>query len=176
MIKFVYQNKPKGTGDAVLKCEKFIKGNFFFMLLPDDLIINKNCSKEMARLHAKTKASIIATKKVDINTVSRWGILSTKNKKKKYFQIKDVVEKPSIKLAPSNYAIIGRYILPSKIFNEIKKLKPGQGGEIHITDAIRNLIYKGNNFYGNIFSGKYLDCGTINGYIQSSIQIIKGKK
>ena len=176
MIKFVYQNKPKGTGDADLKCEKFIKGNFFFMLLPDDLIINKNCSKEMVRLHAKTNGSIIATKKVDINTVSRWGILSTKNKKKKYFQIKDVVEKPSIKLAPSNYAIIGRYILPSKIFNEIKKLKPGQGGEIHITDAIRNLIYKGNNFYGNIFSGKYLDCGTINGYIQSSIQIIKGKK
>ena len=176
MIKFVYQNEPKGTGDAVLKCKKLIKGKYFLMLLPDDLIINKNCSKEMVRLHAKTNGSIIATKKVDINTVSRWGILSTKNKKKKYFQIKDVVEKPSIKLAPSNYAIIGRYILPSKIFNEIKKLKPGQGGEIHITDAIRNLIYKGNNFYGNIFSGKYLDCGTINGYIQSSIQIIKGKK
>jgi UTP--glucose-1-phosphate uridylyltransferase len=175
MIKFVYQNKPKGTGDAVLKCEKLIKDNFFLMLLPDDLIINKNCSKEMIRLHAKTRGSIIATKKVDRSTVSRWGILSIKNKKKTYFQIKDVVEKPSIKLAPSNYAIIGRYILPSKIFSEIKKLKPGQGGEIHITDAIKNLIYKGNNFFGNIFAGKYLDCGTINGYIHSCIQILKGK-
>ncbi len=175
MIKFVYQNKPKGTGDAVLKCEKLIKGNFFFMLLPDDLIINKNCSKEMVRLHSQTQGSIIATKKVDKNTVSRWGILSIKNKKKKYFQIKDVIEKPSINLAPSNYAIIGRYILPSIIFSEIKKLKPGQGGEIHITDAIKNLIYKGNNFFGNIFAGKYLDCGTITGYIQSSIQILKGK-
>ncbi|MDC0488760.1 sugar phosphate nucleotidyltransferase, partial [Pelagibacteraceae bacterium] len=78
------------------------------------------------------------------------------------------------KKAPSNYAIIGRYILPSNIFDEIKKLKPGQGGEIHITDAIRNLILNGSNFFGNIFRGKYLDCGTINGYIQSSIQIFRG--
>ena len=175
MIKFVYQNVPKGTGDAVLKCEKLINSKFFLMLLPDDLIINKNCSKEMLKLHKKTKGSIIATKKVDRNTVSRWGILSLSNKKKNYFKINDVIEKPSIKNAPSNYAIIGRYILPRKIFGEIKKLKPGNGGEIHITDAIKNLIYKGNNFFGNIFTGKYLDCGTINGYIHSSIEIFKGK-
>ena len=175
MIKFVYQNSPKGTGDAVLKCERLIKDKFFLMLLPDDLIINKNCSKEMIKLHNKTKGSIIATKTVNRKNVSRWGILSIKNKKKNYFQIKNVIEKPSIKKAPSNYAIIGRYILPSKIFNEIRKLKPGHGNEIHITDAIRNLIYKGNIFFANIFEGKYLDCGTINGYIQSSIKIFKGK-
>ncbi len=176
MIKFVYQNKPKGTGDAVLKCEKLINNKFFLMLLPDDLIINKNCSKEMIKLHLKTKASIIATKRVDKKTVSRWGILSVKNKKKNYFQIKDVIEKPNINQAPSNFAIIGRYILPSKIFTEIKKLKPGRGNEIHITDAIKILIHKGNNFFGNIFMGKYLDCGTMSGYIQSSIKIFKGKK
>jgi UTP--glucose-1-phosphate uridylyltransferase len=175
MIKFVYQNEPKGTGDAVLKCERFIKSEFFLMLLPDDLIINKNCSKEMIKLHIKTKCSVIATKKIKKSTVSRWGILSIKNKKKNYFQIKDVVEKPSISQAPSNYAIIGRYILPAKIFSEIRKLKPGQGKEIHITDAIRNLIHKGNNFFGNIFQGKYLDCGTLNGYIKSSVHIFKGK-
>ena len=175
MIKFVYQNKPKGTGDAVLKCEKLIKNKFFLMLLPDDLIIKKNCTREMINLHNKTKGSIIATKQVDKKTISRWGILSIKNRKKNYFQINDVIEKPSIKKAPSNYAIIGRYILPINIFDEIKRLKPSQGGEIHITDAIRNLILKGNNFFGNIFRGKYLDCGTINGYIQSSIHILKGK-
>ena len=175
MIKFVYQNKPKGTGDAVLKCEKLINNKFFLMLLPDDLIINKNCSKEMIKLHHKTKGSVIATKKINKKTVSRWGILSLDKKKKNFFRINDVVEKPSIKQAPSNYAIIGRYILPFKIFDEIKKLKPGKGKEIHITDAIRNLIHKGSSFFGNIFEGKYLDCGTINGYIQSSIQIFKGK-
>ena len=175
MIKFVYQNKPKGTGDAILKCQKLIKSKYFLMLLPDDLIIKNNCTKEMIRLHKKTNGSIIATKKVERKTVSRWGILSIKSKKKRYFQIKDVVEKPSFKKAPSNFAIIGRYILPTKIFGEIKKLKPGQGGEIHITDAIRSLIKKKNRFYGNIFRGKYLDCGTLSGYINSGIQILKEK-
>ena len=173
MIKFVYQNKPKGTGDAVLKCQRFIKDKYFLMLLPDDLIIKKNCSKEMIRLHNKIRGSVIATKKVERKTVSRWGILSIKDKKKNHFEIKDVVEKPSIKKAPSNFAIIGRYILSSKIFNEIKKLKPGQGGEIHITDAIKNLIIKNNKFYGNIFKGTYLDCGTLQGYINSGLRINK---
>ena len=173
MIKFVYQNKPNGTGDAVLKCQRFIKDKYFLMLLPDDLIIKKNCSKEMIKLHNKTRGSIIATKRVERKTVSRWGILSIKEKKKNHFEIKDVIEKPSIKKAPSNFAIIGRYILSSKIFNEIKKLKPGQGGEIHITDAIKNLIYKNNKFYGNIFKGTYLDCGTLQGYINSGLRINK---
>ena len=107
--------------------------------------------------------------------VSRWGILSIKNKKRNYFQIKDVVEKPNINQAPSNFAIIGRYILSYKIFSEIKKLKPGKGGEIHVTDAISKLISGGDKFFANIFKGKYLDCGTLSGYIQSGIQIFKGK-
>ena len=176
MIKFVYQNKPKGTGDAVLKCKKFLKNNYFLMLLPDDLIINKNCTKEMISLYNKKRSSIIATKKVDKKSVSRWGILSLKNKKKNCFEITNVVEKPSIKNAESNYAIIGRYILPYKILSEIKKLKAGQGGEIHITDAIRNLIHKNEKFYGNIFKGKYLDCGTLKGYIKSGFETKRRKK
>ena len=79
----------------------------------------------------------------------------------------------SIKLAPSNFAIIGRYILPKIIMKKLKKLNPGQGGEIHITDAIKQLIADGENFYGNIFKGKYLDCGTLSGYINSTIEISK---
>ena len=173
MIKFVYQNEPKGTGDAILKCKKYIKSSHFLMLFPDDLIIKKNCSKEMISLHKKTNSSIIATKTVKKNTVSRWGILSIKNKKKNFFTITDVIEKPSINKAPSNYAIIGRYILPKKIMKKLKHLKPGNGGEIHITDAIKKLIDSGENFYGNIFKGKYLDCGTLDGYIKSSNEISK---
>ena len=83
------------------------------------------------------------------------------------------MEKPKINLAPSNYAVIGRYILPTKIFSILKRLKPGQNGEIHITDAIRKLIYKKEKFIGHIFSGKYLDCGTMKGYINSSIEVSK---
>ena len=173
MIKFVYQNKPNGTGDAILKCEKHLKGKYFLLLLPDDLIINKNCSKEMISLFKKKNSSIIATKTVKKNTVSRWGILSTKNKRKNSFVITDVVEKPKINEAPSNFAIIGRYILPFKIISEIKKLKPGKDNEIHITDAIRNLIQENSKFIGHNFKGKYLDCGTMDGYIKSSLEIAK---
>ena len=80
MIRFVYQNKPLGTGDAVLKTQKLIKGKFFLMLLPDDLIIKKNCSKKMIFLHKKYKSSVMASMKVDKKTVSRWGIYSVKKK------------------------------------------------------------------------------------------------
>ena len=91
----------------------------------------------------------------------------------KNFIINDVVEKPMVKVAPSNYAVIGRYILPKKIFNVLKRQKPGKNKEIHITDAIRNLIIKKNKFYGHIFAGKYLDCGSMKGYIESSLKISK---
>ena len=173
MIKFVYQNKPEGTGDAVLRCKKYLKGTHFLMLLADDLIVKKNCSKEMIALHKKTKSSVIATKKVDKKTVSRWGILGFKNKSKNPFLINEVIEKPKLSEAPSNYAIIGRYILPIKILSVLKNQNKGKGGEIHITDAIKALVKKNEKFYGNIFKGKYIDCGTLQGFINSGLTISK---
>ena len=173
MIKFVYQNSPKGTGDAVLKCKNLIKSKYFLMLMPDDLIIKKNCSSSLIKLHKKYNSSIIASKIVNRKTVSRWGIFNVKKINRKNFIIKDVIEKPTMKLAPSNYAVIGRYILPRTIFDVLKKQKPGQNGEIHITDAIRLLLNKNNKFIGHIFAGKYLDCGTMKGYINSTIEISK---
>ena len=173
MIKFVYQNSPRGTGDAVLKCKHLIKSKYFLMLMPDDLIINNNCSAKLVKLYNTYKSSIIASKKVNKKDVSRWGIFNIKKINKKDFIIKDVIEKPSIKLAPSNYAVIGRYILPKKIFKILKKQRPGQNGEIHITDAIQSLLHKKNKFIGHIFTGKYFDCGTMKGFINSAIEISK---
>jgi len=173
MIKFVYQNKPRGTGDAVLKCKNLIKSKHFLMLMPDDLIIMKNCSLSLIKLHKKYNSSVIASKKVDKKSVSRWGIFDIKKINNKDFIIKDVIEKPSTKSAPSNYAVIGRYILPKEIFKILRKQKPGQNGEIHITDAIRTLIHQKNKFIGHLFAGKYLDCGTMNGYINSFTKISK---
>ena len=174
MIKFVYQNKPKGTGDAVLKTKKFIKDKYFLMLLPDDLIMKKNCSKDMIKVHNKYKCSVMASMSVNKKTVSRWGIYKL-NKKLNItdYLIKGVVEKPKIKEAPSNKAVIGRYILPKKIFSKLKNLKPGKGGEIHITDAIQSLINDKEKFIAHNFTGKYLDCGTMDGYINSSKEIAK---
>ena len=173
IIKFVYQNLPRGTGDAVLKCHKLIKSKHFLMLLPDDLIIRNNCSRAMIKLHKQNNTSVIASKKVKRKDVSRWGIFKLTKFSKNNFFIKDVVEKPSIKYAPSNYAVIGRYILPVKIFTILKKQKPGQNGEIHITDAIRTLIHQNNKFIGHVFAGKYLDCGTMRGYVNSFTEMSK---
>ena len=174
MIKFVYQNKPLGTGDAVLKTKKIIKDKYFLMLLPDDLIIKKNCSKSMVKIHNKYKCSVMASMNVKKSSVSRWGIYKLgKHLEKNNTLIKDVIEKPSIKSAPSNKAVIGRYILPKTIFKKLINQKPGRGGEIHITDAIQSLINDDEKFVAHNFSGKYLDCGTMDGYIRSSIEIAK---
>ena len=174
MIKFVYQNNPRGTGDAVLKTKKFIKDKYFLLLLPDDLIIKQNCSKSMIKIHNKYKSCVMASMNVKKKTVSRWGIYNLSKKiSKNNFLISNVVEKPSIKNAPSNKAVIGRYILPQTIFKKLSNQKPGKGDEIHITDAIQSLIYENNKFVAHNFSGKYLDCGTMSGYINSSNEISK---
>ena len=128
----------------------------------------------MIKIHQKYKASVMASMKVKKNNVSRWGIYKIKKKlNNRNFIIDGVVEKPSEKKAPSNKAVIGRYILPQSIFNKIKSLKPKKGKEIHITDAIQLLINDKENFIAHNFEGKYLDCGTIDGYINSSIEIGK---
>ena len=174
MIKFVYQNKPLGTGNAVLKTKNLITDKYFLMLLPDDLIIKNNCSKSMIKVHNQYKASVMASLSVNKKTVSRWGIykLSKKLDKKNHL-ISDVVEKPTTKSAPSNKAVIGRYILPKKIFSKLQTQNPGKDGEIHITDAIQSLINDKEKFIAHSFLGKYLDCGSMHGYIKSSMEIAK---
>ena len=174
MIKFVFQNKPLGTGDAVIKTKKLIKDKYFLMLLPDDLISNKNCSKSMISIHKKFKGSVMASMSVNKKTVSRWGIYNIKKKiDKDNFLIQSVVEKPSKKAAPSNKAVIGRYILPRTIFKKLANQKKGKDKEFHITDAIQSLIDDKEKFIGHNFLGKYLDCGTLSGYIKSSLEMSK---
>ena len=173
-IKFVYQNKPLGTGDAVLKSSRLIKDKHFLLLLPDDLIIKKNCSSELIKIHTKFKCSVMASMNVKKNDVTRWGIFSLSKKINNTTHFIDgVVEKPLIHNAPSNKAVIGRYILPKKIFNLLRNQKAGIGGEIHITDAIQKLIKNKEKFVAYSFKGNYLDCGTMNGYINSSKEIGK---
>ena len=173
-IKFVYQNKPLGTGDAVLKVKKLIKSSHFLMLFPDDLILKRNCSKDMISIHKKYNCSVMASIKVKKRDVSRWGIYSIKKKiNKRNFIIKDVIEKPSFVNAPSTNAVIGRYILPKEIFTKLENQNKGIGNEIHITDSIRKLINDNHKFIGHNFAGKYLDCGTMSGYIKSSLEILK---
>ena len=136
--------------------------------------MKKNCSKDMIKIHKKLKGSVMASMKVEKNNVDRWGIYSIKkNIDKLNFKIADVIEKPNTKDAPSNNAVIGRYILSKKIFNYLKNQKKGKGGEIHITDAIRRMILDQYLFIGHKLKGNYLDCGSLKGYIKSGIEISK---
>ena len=113
----------------------------------------------------ETEADLVCRLLLEKKTVSRWGIYNLRKKvSKNNFLIKEVVEKPSIKNAPSNKAVIGRYILPKTIFKKLLHQKPGKGGEIHITDAIQSLINENEKFIAHNFAGKYLDCGTTVSY------------
>ena len=169
-IKFVYQDKPKGLGDAVLCAEKLIKSKYFLLILPDDIIDGYNCSKELILLHKKKKSSVLALRQIKKKEINRYGIVGFDNTKQ--LKINKMIEKPTIKSAPSNFAIIGRYLLSRTIFNLLKNQKRGKFGEIQITDTINSML-KIENFYGCKFKGKYLDCGTIKGYIKSFIEINK---
>jgi len=116
----------------------------------------------------------MATMNMQKKTIKRWGIYDIQKKiDKNNFLINGVIEKPSLRNAPSNKAVIGRYILPKTIFKKLINLKPGKGGEIHITDAIQSLIEDNEKFIAHKFSGKYLDCGTMKGYIKSTLEIAK---
>tara|TARA_B100000963_G_scaffold358315_1_gene382660 strand:- start:3949 stop:4743 length:795 start_codon:yes stop_codon:yes gene_type:complete len=169
-IKFVYQDKPKGLGDAVLCAKKFITSKHFLLLLPDDIIIGRNCSKEIIAINKKTKSSVLALRKVTKKDVKRYGIVGFDNFKN--LKINKMMEKPSIKNSPSQYAIIGRYVLNKSIFDYLGNQKRGKSGEIQITDAMSAMLSY-ENFYGHKFKGKYLDCGTLKGYIKSFIEINK---
>ena len=136
--------------------------------------MNRNCSKDMISIHKKFNCSVMASIKVQKKNVSRWGIYSIKKKiNKRNFIIKDVIEKPKQKDAPSTNAVIGRYILPKEIFAKLENQNKGIAGEIHITDSIRKLIKEKHRFVGHNFVGKYLDCGSMSGYIKSSLEISK---
>ena len=172
--KIIKNKKDVRISKEYKKTKKYIKNNFFLMLLPDDLIIKNNCSKSMINIHKRYKSSVMASMNVDKKSVSRWGIYKLGKKiNKRNYLITDVIEKPSANNAPSNKAVIGRYILHKDIFSKLSKQKPGKGGEVHITDAIQTLIFENNKFIAHNFSGKYLDCGSMHGYIKSTLEIAK---
>ena len=158
-----------GTPTKIKSNEADLK--YIFQVVKD---LKKNCSKDMIKIHKKYKASVMASMTVSKNNVNRWGIYSSSKKlNNQNFIISDVIEKPSTKEAPSNNAVIGRYILNKDIFKILKKQKKGKGGEIHITDSIKTMIDNKSLFIGHKFSGKYLDCGSMSGYIKSTLEISK---
>ena len=167
-ITIIAQKNPTGLGDAILKAENLLKGEDFCVILPDDLILGKNCTGELIKVYNKNKNSVIGAMKVNKKEVKNYGIIDCFPGQGRALRVRGLVEKPDIENAPSNLAIVGRYILNNDIFNCLKKIKKGSGNEYQLTDAI-SLSNKTQETWCYKFSGKRYDCGSKLGYLNAQI-------
>ena len=168
---YTRQNEMKGLGDAIYK-GNFLVGdhNPFAVILADDLCVNPDGDgilKQMVKLHEKYKCSIVACMEVPQDEVHKYGVIEGKEMEEDVHIISNMVEKPDNDKAPSNLAVIGRYILTPDIFDIIKKTKPGKNGELQITDALCTQAKKGM-VLAYKFKGKRFDCGSVDGFVEAT--------
>ena len=170
-LAYVRQSEALGLGHAVLQAKDLIGDEPFAVLLPDDVIAGDvPCIQQMVEVYDEVESTLIATQVVEGAAISAYGVLDGKPVagKPKLFDVSGMVEKPKLEDAPSKNAIIGRYILTPAIFGEIEKLKPGAGGELQLTDAIKALIGR-EKVYGFSFEGVRHDAGDKQGMLQAMV-------
>jgi UTP--glucose-1-phosphate uridylyltransferase len=166
----VVQEEPLGLGHAIWCARDYIDGPFA-VILPDDLIISKvACIKQMIEAYKVHKSNIVAIQEVDSVDISKYGVIDYDKNDKNYYFIKNMIEKPSAKNSPSNLAIIGRYILSPNVLTFLSEKKVGFGGEIQLTDAIKNTI-KNEGVIGYKFEGNRYDCGNVIGALEAQISV-----
>jgi UTP--glucose-1-phosphate uridylyltransferase len=164
----VRQKEALGLGHAVLTAKDAVGNHPFAVVLPDDVILATDpCLNQMRRVFEETGRPVIALMEVTQEETSRYGIVGGEMVGERRFLVKDMVEKPKIN-PPSRYAIIGRYILPPEIFPLLEKTERGAGGEIQLTDALRELVRAGD-FYGYVFDGTRYDAGEKLGYLKATV-------
>ena len=168
---YTRQKKILGLGHAILTGEPLISDETFAVILADDLCVceNKSVIAQMIEVYNQFQCSIVAIQEVPMNQTNNYGIISGTpiNNSINTYQVTGMIEKPDLKSAPSNMAIIGRYILTPDIFNILKKIKPGKNGEIQITDAL-NILSKKEKVIAYKFNGKRFDCGSVKGYVRAT--------
>jgi UTP--glucose-1-phosphate uridylyltransferase len=164
----VRQKEALGLGHAVLTARDAVGDHPFAVVLPDDVILAEEpCLLQMRRVFEDTGRPVVALMEVSAEETSRYGIVAGELVGERRFRITDMVEKPKVK-PPSQYAIIGRYILPPDIFPLLEKTERGAGGEIQLTDALRELVRTGD-FYGYVFKGQRYDAGEKLGYLKATV-------
>lgn len=169
-VSYVRQQEALGLGHAVLQAEDSVGDEPFAVMLSDDIIdADVPGLKQLLDVYEKYDAPVIGTMQVAGEAISRFGVLDVEEVEPGTFKIKDMVEKPAYADAPSDLAIIGRYVLTPDIFEEIKKTKPGAGGEIQITDAMRSLLKK-RPFYAVRFNGTRHDAGDKLGFLIATVE------
>lgn len=168
-IAYVRQNRPMGLGHAVWCARRLIGNEPFAVLLPDDVIAaEKPCLQQMVEAYAETGGNIVAAMEVAPEKASSYGVLDIANDMGSIVQTRGMVEKPKADEAPSNLAVIGRYILSPKVLTNLNRMKQGAGGEIQLTDAIAEEAQTGM-VYGYRFRGQRYDCGSKAGFLQATV-------
>ncbi|MFN3993266.1 MAG: UTP--glucose-1-phosphate uridylyltransferase GalU [Tabrizicola flagellatus] len=169
-IAYVRQNRPMGLGHAVWCARRLIGNEPFAVLLPDDVIAaEKPCLQQMVEAHAETGGCMVAAMEVAPKKTSSYGVLDIDRDDGEIVSVKGMVEKPRPEDAPSNLAVIGRYILTPKVLTNLNKIKQGAGGEIQLTDAIAQEAKKPNSVFGLRFRGQRYDCGSKIGFLQATV-------
>ncbi|MCE7595925.1 UTP--glucose-1-phosphate uridylyltransferase GalU [Vibrio fluvialis] len=166
---FIRQNEMKGLGHAILTGRPLVGDNPFAVVLADDLCVNpdQGVLSQMVALYNQFRCSIVAVQEVPESETHKYGVIAGELIKDDIFRVDDMVEKPEPGTAPSNLAIIGRYILTPDIFDLIEQTEPGKGGEIQITDALLKQA-KAGCVLAYKFKGQRFDCGSVEGYIEAT--------
>ncbi len=168
-IHYIRQKEPLGLGDAVLRAEKHICDEPFAVLLGDDIIRNETpCTRQLIDTFDRYRCSVVAVEDVPAEKVSSYGIIKGRKLEDSLFLLEDIVEKPKVEEAPSTMGAIGRYVFTPEIFDRLKRVTQGAGGEIQLTDGIR-LLKDSQNVYACTFHGRRYDTGDRMGYIEAII-------
>lgn len=169
-IAYIRQNKALGLGHAVWCARRLLGNEPFAVILPDDVIAaEKPCLQQMIEAHAEIGGNMVAAMEVPPEKASSYGVLDIREDMGSVVSVKGMVEKPSVEEAPSNLAVIGRYILTPEIMRNLNRAKSGAGGEIQLTDAIAEEIVTSDNVYGYRFRGQRYDCGSKDGFLQATV-------
>jgi UTP--glucose-1-phosphate uridylyltransferase len=175
-IHYIRQKEPKGLGHAVWCARNFIGNEPFAVLLGDDIVQAETpCLKQLMDVYNQTHSSVIGVKRVPDNETNRYGIIDPEDQNGRAFQVRNFVEKPKLGTAPSNLAIIGRYVFTPEIFMFLDKQEVGAGGEIQLTDAIQRLNQI-QRVFGYEFEGKRYDVGEKLGFIETTIEFALQKE
>lgn len=170
-IHYIRQKEPKGLGHAIYCAKTFIGNEPFAVLLGDDIVDSqkKPCLKQLIEVFDEYKTTVLGVQTVSEDDVSKYGIVSCRNVDDRVYKVKDLVEKPEKENAPSNIAILGRYIITPQIFKYLENATPGKGGEIQLTDALKALMGS-EAMYAYDFLGKRYDVGNKVGFLQANIE------
>jgi UTP--glucose-1-phosphate uridylyltransferase len=170
-IYYVRQKQALGLGHAILCAKEFVGDEPFAVLLGDDIIDGEMpCLSQLLDVYRKYRGTVLALEEVPMENISSYGCVRANQLSDRVFEVLDMVEKPKLEEAPSNLAIIGRYVLTPDIFPILEKQQPGKGGEIQLTDAIRKLL-QDEAVYGCRFEGIRHDCGDKLGFLKATVDM-----